>query len=140
MALAHAAARMSLRNPDAVAAVIAALAARFGNRLVTSQAVREQHGNTLTWVPNQPPDAVVYPQTTQDVQQIVRICAANRVPIIAFGTGTSLEGHINAPLGGVSIDFRDMNKMLAVHPEDLDCVVEPGVTRKIGRASCRERV
>jgi len=118
------------RDPKAVAAALAALAARFGNRLVTSQAVREQHGNTTTWVANEPPDAVVFPQTTADVQEIVRICAAQRVPVIAFGTGTSLEGHVNAPLGGVSIDFRDMNRVLTVHAEDLDCVVEPDVTRK----------
>jgi len=118
------------RNAKGIAAAIAALTAAFGNRVVTSQAVREQHGNTLTWVPNQPPDAVVYPQNTGDVQTIVRICADNRVPVIPFGVGTSLEGHINAPLGGVSIDFRDMNKVLAVHAEDLDCVVEPGITRK----------
>ena len=118
------------RNPAAIDKAIRELTAAFGNRLVTSQAVREQHGNTLTWVPNQPPDAVVFPQTTQDVQQIVRICAGHGVPVIPFGTGTSLEGHVNAPLGGVSIDFRDMNKVLAVHADDLDCVVEPGVTRK----------
>ncbi len=118
------------RDPQAIAAAIEALAARFGNRLVTAQAVREQHGNTTTWVENQPPDAVVYPQSTADVQDIVRICAARRVPVIAFGTGTSLEGHINAPYGGVSIDFRDMNRVLAVHAEDLDCVIEPGITRK----------
>jgi D-lactate dehydrogenase (cytochrome) len=118
------------RNPKAVEAVIAALAARFGNRLVTSQAVREQHGNTLTWVENQPPDAVVFPQATEEVQDIVRQCASHRVPVIAFGTGTSLEGQINAPRGGVSIDVRDMNRVLAVHAEDLDCVIEPGITRK----------
>jgi D-lactate dehydrogenase (cytochrome) len=121
------------RDPSAsraVAAALEALAARFGNRLVTSQAVREQHGNTTTWIANEPPDAVVFPQTTGDVQEIVRICAAHRVPVIPFGTGTSLEGHINAPLGGVSIDFRDMNRVLVVHAEDLDCVVEPGITRK----------
>ena len=118
------------RNAKGIAAAIAALTAAFGNRVVTSLVVREQHGNTLTWVPNQPPDAVVYPQNTGDVQTIVRICADNRAPVIPFGVGTSLEGHINAPLGGVSIDFRDMNKMLAVHAEDLDCVVEPGITRK----------
>jgi D-lactate dehydrogenase (cytochrome) len=102
----------------------------FGNRVVTSQAVREQHGNTLTWVPNQPPDAVVFPQSTEEVQQIVRLCATNDVPVIPFGTGTSLEGHVNAPFGGISIDFRDMTKVLAVHAEDLDCVIEPGITRK----------
>src|SRR5256714_5324056 len=118
------------RDAKAVKAVISALAARFGNRLVTSQAVREQHGNTVTWIENQPPDAVVYPQSTADVQDIVRICAVHRVPVIAFGTGTSLEGHVNAPLGGVSIDVRDMNQVLAVHAEDLDCVVQPGITRK----------
>jgi D-lactate dehydrogenase (cytochrome) len=114
----------------AIEAVIAALAANFGNRLVTSRAVREQHANTLTWVGNQPPDAVVFPQSTEDVQQVVRLCAAERVPVIPFGAGTSLEGQVNAPHGGVSLDFRDMNRLLAVHAEDLDCVVEPGITRK----------
>jgi D-lactate dehydrogenase (cytochrome) len=129
MAMADAAERQR-RDPAASRPAIAELTAAFGNRVVTSQAVREQHGNTLTWVPNQPPDAVVFPQTTEDVQRIVRICAAHDTPIIAFGTGTSLEGHVNAPLGGVSVDFRDMNKVLTVHAEDLDCVIEPGVTRK----------
>src|SRR5215213_4977564 len=118
------------RDPAAVKTVVQALAARFGNRLVTSQAVRQQHANTITWIENQPPDAVVFPQSTEDVQEIVRICAAHRVPVIPFGTGTSLEGHINAPRGGVSIDVRDMNQVLAVHAEDLDCVVQPGITRK----------
>ena len=92
--------------------------------------MREQHGNTLTWIPNQPPDAVVFPHSTEEVQQIVRICAAHDLPIIPFGVGTSLEGHVNAPFGGVSVDFRDMDKLLKVHDEDLDCVVEPGITRK----------
>ena len=73
---------------------------------------------------------MVFPQTTEDVQQVVRICAAERVPVIAFGTGTSLEGQVNAPRGGVCLDFRDMNRVLAVHAEDLDCVVQPGITRK----------
>jgi D-lactate dehydrogenase (cytochrome) len=118
------------RDPGAIAQAIAELTAAFGNRVVTSMAVREQHGNTLTWIVNQPPDAVVFPQSTEDVQQVVRICGAHGVPIIPFGVGTSLEGHVNAPQGGVSIDFRDMNKVLKVHGEDLDCVVEPGITRK----------
>ncbi len=121
-----------LQKPDhkSISHVISELAAAFGNRLVTSQAVREQHGHTTTWHHNEPPDAVVFPQSTQDVQQIVRICAKHAVPVIPFGTGTSLEGHVNAPFGGVSIDVRDMNRVLAVHAEDLDCVIEPGVTRK----------
>src|SRR5690242_7643783 len=84
------------RDKAAAAKAIAELTAAFGNRVVTSQAVREQHGNTVTWIANQPPDAVVYPQSTQDVQQIVRICAAHGMPIIAFGVGSSLEGHVNA--------------------------------------------
>ena len=120
----------SRRDPKAIETAVRALTARFGNRVVTSQAVRQQHGNTVTWIENQPPDAVVFPQSTEDVQEIVRICAAHRVPIIPFGTGTSLEGHVNAPQGGVSIDVRDMNQVLAVHAEDLDCVVQPGITRK----------
>jgi D-lactate dehydrogenase (cytochrome) len=118
------------RDPTAIDAAVAALAAKFGNRLVTSRAVCEQHGNTTTWIANEPPDAVVFPQSTIDVQDIVRICATHGVPVIPFGTGTSLEGHINAPFGGVSIDFRDMNNVLAVNSEDFDCVVEPGITRK----------
>ena len=122
--------RITRRDPNAVKAVVAALTAQFGNRVVTSQAVREQHANTTTWIANEPPDAVVFPQATGDVQDIVRICAKLRVPVIPFGTGTSLEGHINAPYGGVSIDFRDMNRVLAVNAQDLDCVVEPGITRK----------
>jgi D-lactate dehydrogenase (cytochrome) len=120
----------SKEDRNAAATVIAALAARYGNRLVTSQAVREQHGHTTTWIDNQPPDAVVFPQTTEDVQEIVRLCAAHRVPVIGFGQGTSLEGQLNAPHGGICLDFRDMNRVLAVHAEDLDCVVEPGITRK----------
>src|SRR3954454_11986117 len=110
------------RDRNAVDAAIGVLAARFGNRLVTSQAVREQHGNILTWIENQPPDAVVFPQSAEDVQDSVRICVQHKVPVIPYGTGTSLEGHINAPQGGVSLDFRDMNRVLAVHAEDLDCV------------------
>src|SRR3954451_11331873 len=117
------------RDQKSIEAAVRALTAKFGNRVVTSMAVREQHGNTVTWIVNQPPDAVVFPQSTDDVQDIVRICAAHRVPVIPYGTGTSLEGHVNAPFGGVSIDIRDMNKVLAVHTEDLDCVVQPGVTR-----------
>src|SRR5499427_1864252 len=115
---------------QAAAAVIAALAARYGNRLATSQALREQHGHTTTWIENQPPDAVVFVSFTKDVQDIVRLCAAHRVPVIGFGQGTSLEGQVNAPRGGICLDFRDMNHVIAVHAEDLDCVIEPGITRK----------
>ncbi|MFA6267889.1 MAG: FAD-binding protein, partial [Pseudolabrys sp.] len=117
-------------DPDRFAAAIGELTAAFGNRVVTSRAVRDQHGNTVTWIANQAPDAVVFPQSTDDVQQVVRICAKHGMPIIPFGTGSSLEGQVNAPKGGVSLDFRDMNRLLKVHAEDLDCVVQPGITRK----------
>ena len=110
--------------------VIAQLGGRYGNRLSTSPSVREQHGHTTTWIANQPPDAVFLPHTAEEVQEVVRLCAAERVPLVAFGTGTSLEGQVNAPRGGVCLDFREMNRVLAVHAEDLDCVIEPGVTRK----------
>src|SRR6266705_2971696 len=131
MALAeHVAPAPDRRNPKAVEAAIRALAAEFANRLVTSLAVREQHANTTTWIANQPPDAVVFAHTTEDVQKIVRVCASGRVPVICYGTGTSLEGHINAPYGGVTIDLSEMKRVVAVHAEDLDCVVEPGITRK----------
>src|SRR6266545_4323205 len=89
-------------SPRAIAAVLEALAARFGNRLVTSLAVRQQHANTTTWLENQPADAVVFAQNAEDVQAIVRLCAAHGMPVIAYGTGTSLEGHLNAPFGGVA--------------------------------------
>jgi D-lactate dehydrogenase (cytochrome) len=119
--------------------IIEELQRRYGNRAVTSAAVREQHGHTLTWIPNQAPDAVVYPQTTQEVSDIVKLCAANEVPIVPFGTGTSLEGHVNAPFGGISVDTSLMKRIIAVHEEDLDCVVEPGVTRKELNEHLRDR-
>jgi D-lactate dehydrogenase (cytochrome) len=122
--------RTNGRNTAGIVTAIAELKAAFGNRVVTSLAVREQHANTTTWVAGEPADAVVYPQSTDDVQQAVRICAQHRVPLIPFGTGTSFEGHVNAPFGGVCLDLKDMNRVLAVHAQDFDCVIEPGVTRK----------
>jgi D-lactate dehydrogenase (cytochrome) len=115
---------------DGLEIVVGELTRRFGGRLSTSQAVREQHGHTLTWLPNQPPDAVVFAETTEDVAEIVKLCAAHRVPVIAFGAGSSLEGHLNAPHGGVSVDLSRMTRIIDVHASDLDCVVEAGVTRQ----------
>src|SRR6185295_17172175 len=120
---------MPRTDASAIARAVAELNAAFGNRVVTSLAVREQHANITTWLPCEPPDAVVYPQSAEDVQQAVRICARHRVPVIPFGTGTSLEGHVNAPFGGVSIDLSEMKRVVAVHAADLDCVIEPGVAR-----------
>jgi len=116
---------------EAKQALFAALAVRFGNRLSMSQALREQHANTLTWLKLEPPDAVLFAETAAEVSEVVRLCAEARVPIIPFGTGTSLEGHVNAPFGGLSLDLSPMNRIIAVHEGDLDCVVEPGVTRKV---------
>jgi len=81
----------------------------------------------------------VMAQETADIQDVVRICAKNNVPVIAFGTGTSLEGQVNAPAGGICIDLRDMNRVLAVHAADLDCVIEPGVTRKMLNEHLRDQ-
>ncbi len=117
-------------SADAVAALNAGLAARFGNRFTASEAIRKAHGHTLTWLENQPPDAVVFAESNDDVIDLVRLCAKHDAPIVPFGIGSSLEGHVNAPHGGVSLDCSRMNKILAVNADDLDCVVEPGVTRK----------
>jgi D-lactate dehydrogenase (cytochrome) len=126
------------RGEGGIATAIAVLRQRFGDRLSESAAIREQHGHTTTWIENQPPDAVVFAENGEEVREIVEICAQYRTPIIPFGTGSSLEGHLNAPFGGVCVDLSRMNRIIAVHPEDLDCVVEPGVTRKQLNAYLRD--
>ena len=118
------------RNNSGIETAIGVLKQQFGERLQTSQSVREQHGHTTTWIENQPPDAVVFAQSTEEVSQIVKICAHHKVPIIPFGTGTSLEGHLNAPAGGISIDLSQMDKIIEVNEGDLDCRIQPGVTRE----------
>lgn len=128
-----------LSNGEGHAAALASLAETFGNRFATSLAVREQHANTTTWVAGTPPDAVVFPTSADDVQAAVRICKTHRVPVIPFGTGTSFEGHVNAPCGGVSIDMREMNRVIAVNDADFDCVIEPGVTRKMLNEHLRDQ-
>jgi len=117
------------RNEAGIETVIGILKQRFGDRLQTGTSIREQHGATMTWIENQPPDAVAFPRSTQEVSEIIKACAEHKVPVIPFGTGTSLEGHVNAPAGGISVDVSQMNQILAVHNEDLNCVVQPGVTR-----------
>lgn len=110
----------------------------LGNRFSQAPAVREQHGHTLTWIENQPPEAVAFPHNQEEVVRIVKLCLEKRVPIIAFGAGTSLEGHLNAPHGGLAIDFSHMDKILRVNAEDMDCEVEPGVKRKALNESLRD--
>ena len=113
--------------PDAM---IAALRARFGERFSTAQAVRDHHGRDESPFPAIPPDAVVCAHSTEEVAEVVRLCAQNKVPLIPFGVGSSLEGHLLAVQGGVSIDLSQMNKVLAVNAEDLTVTVQAGVTRK----------
>jgi D-lactate dehydrogenase (cytochrome) len=111
-------------------ATLGQLKVRFGPRFSDGEALRTQHGHTTTLLPNQPPEAVVFPETTDEVAEIVNICRASRTPIIPFGAGTSLEGHLNAPSGGVSLDFSHMKRIIRVNNEDMDCEVEPGLTRE----------
>jgi D-lactate dehydrogenase (cytochrome) len=119
---------LSREPPDPT--LFAALRALLGERLSTSAAVCAQHGKDESYHPPHPPDAVAFAQSTEEVAAIVRLCAEYRTPVIPFGTGTSLEGHVAALAGGVCIDLSQMNRILAVHAEDLDATVEAGVTRK----------
>jgi D-lactate dehydrogenase (cytochrome) len=126
---AHLAPEMAQRTVPEV--LLEALKARFGINCSTALVVREQHGrdeSAFTTVP--PPAAVVFAESTQDVSDAVRLCAQYQVPVIPFGVGSSLEGHLLAVQGGVSIDLMRMNKVLSINPEDLLVVVQPGVTRK----------
>ena len=102
----------------------------LGDRVSTSAAVRDQHGNAEDYFPIAPPDAVCFANSTEEVSAIVKLCARDGVPIIPFGTGTSLEGHVQALRGGITIDLTNMNEVLEVNAEDLDCRVQAGVTRK----------
>jgi D-lactate dehydrogenase (cytochrome) len=109
---------------------LAALHALYGERLSTSQAIREHHGRDESSYDPMLPDAVVFAQSTDEVADTVKLCGQHKVPVIAYGTGTSLEGHILALSGGLTIDLSQMNGVVAVHPEDLTVTVQPGVTRK----------
>jgi D-lactate dehydrogenase (cytochrome) len=110
--------------------LLQSLGERFGQRFAMGQSVREHHGRDESPFDPVPPDGVVFAQTTAEVAEVVRMCACHRVPVIAFGTGTSVEGHVHALHGGITIDLSRMNKVLSVHAEDLTATVEAGVTRK----------
>jgi len=112
------------------AALIDALRQRFGSCFSVAQAVREQHGRDESSFSVPPPDAVVFAESTQDVSDAVRLAAQYKVPVIPFGAGSSVEGHLLAVQGGISIDVSRMNQVLAIHAEDLTVTVQPGVTRK----------
>jgi D-lactate dehydrogenase (cytochrome) len=106
------------------------LKAIFGERLSTSTGVRDHHSKDESWHHPHRPDAVVFPNTTEEVAEIVRICAKHRTPVVAYGTGTSLEGNVIPHLGGVVVDLMNMNQVLRVNAEDLDVTVQARVTRK----------
>ncbi len=111
-------------------ALLAQLRASFGDRVTTSHAVREHHGKDESAHPHALPDAVVFPQTTGEVAQVVTLCRAHHTPLIAFGAGSSVEGHVLAIHGGITLDLSRMSRILAVNADDLDVIVEAGVTRK----------
>lgn len=113
-----------------VPAALAALAPHFGDRLLTSAAVRDQHGATESWLPAASPDAVVMAQSSDEVARVLAACHEHGVPVIPFGAGSSIEGQVLAPNGGISLDVSGMDRIVAVNAEDMDCVVQCGVTRQ----------
>jgi D-lactate dehydrogenase (cytochrome) len=112
------------------ATLLEALRALLGERVTTARGVREHHGKDESYYPYAAPDAVVFPHSTEEVRDIVDICRRHRTPMIPYGVGTSLEGHVLANSGGVCVDLSQMNKVLAIHVDDLDATVQAGVTRK----------
>ncbi|MGI9346019.1 MAG: FAD-binding oxidoreductase, partial [Gammaproteobacteria bacterium] len=113
----------------AIDQAVDALRVRFGDSISCNENVRQQHSNTVSGHAEQWPNAVFFAQSTEQVAEAVKICAAHRCPVIPFGVGSSLEGHVNAPIGGVSIDLSQMDRVLEVHATDMDVRVQPGVTR-----------
>ena len=120
-------------------AALLTLETRFGDNFSTAESVREQHCRGEAWHIPQPPDAVIFAKSTQDVADAVSICAAHKMPIIAHGTGTSLEGHLSAIHGGVSLDVTGMNEILDLRAQDMDVTVQAGVTRKQLNAHLRDQ-
>jgi D-lactate dehydrogenase (cytochrome) len=118
------------QDPNVVAELVTRLSGDFGERAVTTHAVREHHSHGEGLADAALPDVVVFPHSNEEVASIVRLCHLARVPVIAFGVGTSLEGHVAALYGGVCVDLSQMNRMLEVNAEDLDCRVQAGVTRE----------
>ena len=118
------------QDPDVVAELVTRLSSDFGERAVTTHAVREHHSHGEGLADAALPDVVVFPHSNEEVAAIVRLCHLARVPLIAFGVGTSLEGHVAALYGGVCVDLSQMNRVLEVNAEDLDCRVQAGVTRE----------
>lgn len=133
------AADSGVRNQaNTVDIVIARLEPLLGQRVTTDAAICEQHGHDESWHHPAAPDAVCFPETTDEVSAIVRACSEQRVPVMAYGVGTSLEGHIMAERGGICVDLSHMNAIHAVRTEDMDATVEAGVTRTQLNAHLRD--
>ncbi len=120
----------TIERRNSVSQAIAEITAILEDRISIAQTVRDQHGKDTTWNPGHSPDAVAFVNNTEEVQKVVQICSKYEIPVIPYGTGTSLEGHITCPYGGVSLDLNNMNQVLEVNPQDFDVTVQPGVTRK----------
>lgn len=121
-----------------IESAIEALTPHFGDRLSRAGAVLEQHGKDEAWHAPSPPDAVIWPHSTEEVSLVAKTCNEHGCPIVAWGAGTSLEGHVIPVQGGITLDFGEMKSVLAVHPEDMDVVVQPGITRKRLNEELRE--
>ena len=114
---------------DTMSLALSDLRDLLGDRLSTGQSVREIHGRDEAYSTPALPDAVAFPESTDEVSAIMKICSAHKVPVVPFGIGTSLEGHVIPIRGGISMDTSQMNKVMEIHESDLDAVVQPGVTR-----------
>ena len=117
-------------NRQSIEQTVSILKQKFGDRLSQNESVRSQHSHTTSRIPQQLPDAVVFVQSAEEVAEIITVCHEHECPVIAFGVGSSLEGHVNAPYGGICIDMNGMDKILKVNQEDMDVVIQPGVTRE----------
>ena len=117
-------------DPESIKLCVKKLKEEFGQQFSNTQSMLEQHTHTMTIHESELPDGVVFVETKNDVQKVVNICKEYKCPIIPFGVGSSFEGHLNAPYGGISIDMNNMNKILKVYQDDLLVVVQPGVTRE----------
>jgi len=117
-------------DKDSIKLCVEKIKEEFGQQFSNSKSILEQHSHTMTIHESELPDGVVFVESKEDVLRVVQICDEYKCPIIPFGVGSSFEGHVNAPFGGICIDMNNMNKILNVYPEDLLVVVQPGVTRE----------
>ncbi|MGC3979294.1 MAG: FAD-binding protein [Paludibacteraceae bacterium] len=121
---------MTAPRPPLPEALLASLRQQFGSRFSQGESVRLQHGRDESKHPPMLPDGVVFAESTEEVAAVLRLCREHRTPVIPYGVGSSVEGHVLAVRGGISIDLSGMGRVLAVHAADLDATVQAGVTRK----------